>query len=478
MKKITLFLFVFVLFAVNLHSQTPQYYNSNTGTSINVFPFAQTGGKAVNSLFLAGEFNQPSPVPVGQRITKVYFRVASATSRTYTNLHILMAQDVITNLTSGHFYPGPYDTVYFNASVTLSATAGGWMMVTLDHPFPYNVTKSLIMFVGQCGATGSGGNVYNSILSGIRRTWSVGGCPFTPYTGGDGYMINFGIDVEPVAPQYYNYNTPGGDNSFPLNQAPGKMVQWLVGPGEYNQPAPALGGGSITGLYFRISGTYPLGPVTYNNFNIRFGQTAITSFTSGSFYSGSMDTVFHRDTLTLQQAVNTWLYFPLDQPYSYDPAQSLVVEVGQCGASGTYTGYSLTHTNITGFNRRIWSVGGCPYSYAGIGVNVVNNGIDIEYPLGVSNNNNQVADVYKLEQNYPNPFNPATSILFSIPKEGNVKLAVFDVLGREVTTLVNEVKTAGSHVVNFNASNLSSGVYIYRIEAGTFKDAKKMLLVK
>jgi hypothetical protein len=478
MKKIILLLFFSLLYAVNLHSQTPQYYNSNTGTSINVFPFAQSGGKAVNSLFRAGEFNQPSPVPAGQRITKIYFRMASATSRTYTKLHILLAQDVITDLTSGHFYPGPYDTVYYKSSTTLTATAGGWMMVTLGHPFPYNPAMSLIMFVGQCGATGSGGNVYNSSLTGIRRTWSVGGCPFTPYSGGDAYMINFGIDVEPVAPQHYNYNTSIGHNSFPLNQAGGKMVQWLVGPGEYNQPTPALGGGSITGLYFRISGTYPLGPATYTNFNILLGKTTITSFLPGSFYSGSLDTVFHRDTLTLQQAVNTWLYFPLDVTFPYDPAKSLVIEVGQCGASGNVSGYSLTHTNISGSNRRIWSVGGCPYSYAGISMNVVHNGIDIEYPLGTNSNNNQIAGVYKLAQNYPNPFNPFTSISFSIPKAGNVKLAVYDMVGREIAELLDEYRQAGEYSVIFDASGLASGVYFYRIASGEFTDTKKMTLIK
>jgi hypothetical protein len=83
-----------------------------------------------------------------------------------------------------------------------------------------------------------------------------------------------------------------------------------------------------------------------------------------------------------------------------------------------------------------------------------------------------------LEQNYPNPFNPTTSISYSIPKAGNVRLTVFDVLGRDVAVLVNEFKTAGSYTIGFNASELSSGVYFYRIEAGDFKDVKKMTLVK
>jgi hypothetical protein len=85
---------------------------------------------------------------------------------------------------------------------------------------------------------------------------------------------------------------------------------------------------------------------------------------------------------------------------------------------------------------------------------------------------------FALEQNYPNPFNPATTIKFSIPEASEVTLKVYDVLGREVRTLVNELRNAGSHEVNFDASNLASGMYIYSIEAGEFISSKKMILLK
>jgi hypothetical protein len=98
--------------------------------------------------------------------------------------------------------------------------------------------------------------------------------------------------------------------------------------------------------------------------------------------------------------------------------------------------------------------------------------------VGTPNINTQVPDNYSLSQNYPNPFNPATKISYDIPKAGIVKLVVFDILGREVRTLVNDFKQAGSFTVEFNASELSSGAYFYRIEAGDFTATKKMLLVK
>ena len=88
------------------------------------------------------------------------------------------------------------------------------------------------------------------------------------------------------------------------------------------------------------------------------------------------------------------------------------------------------------------------------------------------------SDTYELSQNYPNPFNPVTQINFSIPKQSVVTLRIYDVLGKEVATLVNENKPAGFYTVDFNASDLSSGAYFYRIEAGNFTDIKRMMLIK
>lgn len=91
---------------------------------------------------------------------------------------------------------------------------------------------------------------------------------------------------------------------------------------------------------------------------------------------------------------------------------------------------------------------------------------------------NGVPITYSLEQNYPNPFNPATTIRYQIPKDGMVTLKVYDILGAEVATLVNEEKVAGKYEVNFNASNLASGVYIYRLNVSAYVNVKKMVLLK
>jgi hypothetical protein len=92
--------------------------------------------------------------------------------------------------------------------------------------------------------------------------------------------------------------------------------------------------------------------------------------------------------------------------------------------------------------------------------------------------NNQIVTEYLLEQNYPNPFNPATNINYQIPEDGFVSLKVYDVLGNEVQTLVNEYKTSGKYNAAFDAGNFASGVYIYKLQAGDYVSSKKMLLVK
>ncbi|HED37679.1 MAG TPA: T9SS type A sorting domain-containing protein [Ignavibacteria bacterium] len=104
---------------------------------------------------------------------------------------------------------------------------------------------------------------------------------------------------------------------------------------------------------------------------------------------------------------------------------------------------------------------------------------------GIEEDNVSFPAKFGLHQNYPNPFNPSTTISYSIPSVGrnlSVLLKVYDVLGREVATLVNEEKSAGIYKVNFNASSLASGIYFYRIITGSanggFVQTKKMILLK
>jgi len=90
---------------------------------------------------------------------------------------------------------------------------------------------------------------------------------------------------------------------------------------------------------------------------------------------------------------------------------------------------------------------------------------------------------YSLSQNYPNPFNPSTTIKYQIPSNvkgetSNTKLIIYDILGREIATLVNEEQQAGSYEVQFDAGSLTSGIYLYRLQSGSFAESRKMILMK
>ena len=93
-------------------------------------------------------------------------------------------------------------------------------------------------------------------------------------------------------------------------------------------------------------------------------------------------------------------------------------------------------------------------------------------------NSAAIPEKFTLLQNFPNPFNPSTNINYAIPKGSNVKLTVFNLLGQEIATIVNKFQNAGSYSIKFDAGNLTSGIYFYKLEAGDFVEVKKMCLIR
>jgi hypothetical protein len=98
----------------------------------------------------------------------------------------------------------------------------------------------------------------------------------------------------------------------------------------------------------------------------------------------------------------------------------------------------------------------------------LNNLLQNKFGINSKDQEQIIPKEYSLYQNYPNPFNPTTTIKFDLPKDGLVSLEIFDILGRRITTLVNENRTAGSYEQTFNASSLASGVYVYKLQSGDF----------
>jgi hypothetical protein len=206
------------------------------------------------------------------------------------------------------------------------------------------------------------------------------------------------------------------------------------------------------------------------------GQAALTTLPD-LWYTTNMDTVYYRSSVSLTSVSNGWMMIPLDNLFTFDTSKALIIDVQQCQAtSGSMYVHQTPGTPVT---RNYGTPGtGCPINYVGQDGQIINFGVNILNYTGVPRTGATIPASYLLGQNYPNPFNPSTTISYSIPKAGNVRISVLDVLGREVAVLVNGYKTPGSYNVEFNASELSSGVYFYKITSGDFTDTKKMVLIK
>jgi thiol-disulfide isomerase/thioredoxin len=144
----------------------------------------------------------------------------------------------------------------------------------------------------------------------------------------------------------------------------------------------------------------------------------------------------------------------------------------------------LTYNGKTWYFQRWQGTGNGSYTGNNPSPQLIMNNVILEsaiydtIPIGVHGQSSELPKVYELFQNYPNPFNPVTKIEYALPKDGEVTLVIYDVLGNEVLTLYKGYRRAGYYEADFDATNLASGIYFYRIASGSFTDVKKMLLIK
>jgi len=601
-------LVLLLVFSSNLFAQ-PQYYNFTGGTANNGFPFntLPATGKTIQTLYLPGAFTQPTPAP-GGNITKFYVQSVGAGNPTYTQLTIKMGLTSDVDLPVGAWYSGTLTTVFDQSNVSLVTVVDGFVGITLTTPFPYNPAMSLVVEITQCGYSGTGFGVRNTTLAGTKRhagPLSAAPCPHL-WGNSSGITTHTGVDIAPsgpVIPNYYSSNwcpantypsLPAatfyqcsawlGDTLFaqvpsstgaaattiirytlggtwttgvplPVAKAGGTLTAangklYYIGGGssvtvgstdiyEYSggawtlkAPCPLAVSGHATvnwgdSVLFVTGGPWGTGTTTVNFYRIgsntwgsstpfATGRRSHAAGLSGNkiFIAGGFPFTksFQIGTIGSNASTITWVAGPdipvpaaftgLSRIGGFALGNAFYTVGGERGGPGGY------HDSV-----HVWSIsgnawfkvisgkpgGGMSNMFAAVSGRVVNDTAKIFLPggytgVGSSNFdvigcgpnifvglvpiNSEVPNVYRLSQNYPNPFNPITNIKFSIPVTGLVKLTVYDILGREVAQLLNEVKPAGNYLVDFDASKLSSGVYFYTIQSGDFIDTKKMLLVK
>ena len=322
------------------------------------------------------------------------------------------------------------------------------------------------------------GNTYSALFNSVNADVNVGD------------VINYRIIAQDNSLQHnrdstalYNFNiialvtacvgtgTTASNYPFTTFWMDGR-TQMLFTAAELN--AQGLGANYwITKIGFNIISA---APQVMNGFNVKYQLTTATSLTgfvtTGTWFTGYTGTYSVPGTGPRN--------IDMTPPYFvYNGTSNLLVEI--CYDNTSYTSFSTVNaTSAPGMTWGYFTDNAVGCTMAGGTAQAIrpNTCFTATPVLGITPVGNIIPTVYSLSQNYPNPFNPVTKINFALPKQGFVTLKIYDVLGREVRTLVNEVKSAGNFSVDFNASEYSSGVYFYRLESEGFNDIKKMLLIK
>jgi len=218
-------------------------------------------------------------------------------------------------------------------------------------------------------------------------------------------------------------------------------------------------------------------PQVMSNFNFKIKNTTLSTLTG--FTSSSWTNV---NLYNYTVAGTGWQYVIFQTPFIWDGTSNLLIEI--CFDDNSFNSnssvYASQSTGMVWHQAQDLPAGnGCNDLTGGSAqtlrpnITFVMNSI-----LDVKENEKIIPNEFLLRQNYPNPFNPVTKISFSVPKKDFVTLKIYDILGKEITTLVNEIKTPGNYIIDFNGQYLSSGVYFYKMNSGDFSDVKRMLLIK
>jgi photosystem II stability/assembly factor-like uncharacterized protein len=397
---------------------------------------------------------------------------------------------------AGGYYAHPKVFMSTNSGVNWADITGNMSGVELGCVW---AVDSNLIFAGDVGAPGyNGGNAKVWKTTNGGQNWSV---IFS--TGGNhGYFngivfsrTNPTVGIAMSDPAYSNdhyylakttdggntwftqTSTPVGDAGFfgsiiciddqfygfGVNGAPPRVIFTTDGGNSWNTKTAGLQSTQVSGFAFSSDKTTGL----ISNSSVPMISRSTDDGSSWSTFSTSLPVTSNYISRLI------WVY-GTDQCY-------MTAQFGTSGCVGKSMDGGVTWTimntdNISDLvDINLVYTGGIVYAYA---INQDDQVIGLVEPVGVQPINSNVPSAYQLGQNYPNPFNPSTKISFSLPKSDFVKLTVFDLLGREVTSLVKEELKPGTYEVDWNASNYPSGVYFYKLTSGNFTETKKMILIK
>ncbi len=310
----------------------------------------------------------------------------------------------------------------------------------------------------------------------------------TPHSfGKTGHRTSALREFHVIPPEYAS---AGGNVTFTGPAASGaRTYQLLI----HDTLLTAVRGRKLTGLAWRLpssaTGPWPSSDITYGNFEV---------FLSGSVPPANRSLTFSDNVVGPQTRVRTGAlpvqantYASGSNPNEWGPeikfaawtytGGHLLVEIRHTGFTGTSRSVDAAGTSVAGYGSlfsALWQSSVTPTTGLQGNFAITRLTSDDSSVVSVGEPELNVPGSFALQQNYPNPFNPATVITYQLPSPGHVTLKIYDLLGLEVVTLVNEVQDAGVKSITWNASDLPSGLYLYRLTAGNYSATKRMVLIK
>lgn len=380
------------------------------------------------------------------------------------------------------------DAVYKYGAQYISYSSGSNLQINFD-------TKGNSVVKIKAIKTGGAGTVVESLSPGSLYSVPTFGTEYTKVT----FVVYITDPSAGTAPYDFSYTSSGTSNSIPEDILySDSYYLFTFGEGNYVAGTNSL---KTRGVYerFDIPGSAPVKEIRFY-----FGKKTV---------NGTADNVTYAiRSVNAQGGPGTILYYSTATTQAFKlPVNSLIQPTAvaispQINVSNSFfVGLEWTPTNDDVFSlltdnasatpgegdgkRRAWWMKN-DYTFAFIGDSFGSGGFDADLAIGVkldvstdvenNNNVNEIPASYSLNQNYPNPFNPSTAISYQLSAASHVSLKVYDMLGREVATLVDEFQNAGKYNSKFSTVNsqFSSGIYFYTIRAGNFVETKKMMLLK